>query len=398
MALQNGVSIRNVGELGTISGTRTINDSVNSTSYSDFYRFSMDKGSITARLSSLSSDANIRLVRDANRNNVIDSGDEITRSVNVGTANDSFTIDGLGRGTYIMEVNLQGSTGSTPYKLDLTTIAGRVDFESEPNNSISAPDYIDGYGKINLNGDRHMRGTVTSGTDPVDVYRFKVDAPSFFSASLTNSNLGANFSVLDSQGQVVINSTTVTDPEFASVYASSDRLPTGTYFIKVNKVGTGSTTYDLDITGEPIDRGQMQVKLESVKAISDFEDTLIGNGQADFYAKMSINGSSTNVPEIEDNNNPVFNYTFGRDISASTRYVPLTISVYEADPLSDQTADINPVAGVSGLSLKYDTMTGKLYNSTGAYIGKENDLITLSGNGDGDRAAVSFRVSYNSIY
>jgi hypothetical protein len=71
-----GNSLATATNLGTLKGTQVISGWVDSLDISDIYRFSLTSSrSINLTLSGMSSDADIRLIRDVNNNGVIDSGD-----------------------------------------------------------------------------------------------------------------------------------------------------------------------------------------------------------------------------------------------------------------------------------------------------------------------------------
>jgi hypothetical protein len=100
-------------DLGRLSGASvTRSGSINSNDTSDIYRF--DVGStrnVSLRLSGLSQDLDLRLVRDSNNNGIADSGDLIFASRNSGTAVDQINRS-LRAGTYFAQVYQFGSNSS----------------------------------------------------------------------------------------------------------------------------------------------------------------------------------------------------------------------------------------------------------------------------------------------
>ena len=108
-------------EVGTLSGTRTFNDSVGKTDTADVYHFVLDSDrNFSLSLTGLSSDADVRLYRDSNSNLAVDAGELIGSSSNSGTSSDSLT-SSLTAGEYFVEV-FQYATNVTSnnYTLSLT--------------------------------------------------------------------------------------------------------------------------------------------------------------------------------------------------------------------------------------------------------------------------------------
>ncbi len=116
-------------DLGGLSGTKVFSGNIDQNNTSDNYRFSVTNTTIpifgidlptyvNVSLSGLSADADVRLIRDANGNGLVDSGDVVTGSYRVGTAAELFT-SALQTGTYFLQVNQY--MGSTDYHLGIST-------------------------------------------------------------------------------------------------------------------------------------------------------------------------------------------------------------------------------------------------------------------------------------
>jgi hypothetical protein len=99
---------------GAIGGTNT----------ADIYAFSQGPNrSTTLSLTGLSSDADIRVIRDANNNKIFDAGDTIVgSSTRGGSASESITVNGFtgGSGNYLAEVYQY--VGDTNYNLGFSTV------------------------------------------------------------------------------------------------------------------------------------------------------------------------------------------------------------------------------------------------------------------------------------
>ena len=81
---------------------------------SDAYAFSVVSGEIIdITLSGLTNDADLRVIRDSNYNNIVDAGEVYASSINFGSSSDSISIEE--QGDYFVEVYQY--TGSTDYTL-----------------------------------------------------------------------------------------------------------------------------------------------------------------------------------------------------------------------------------------------------------------------------------------
>lgn len=109
-----GNTLGTARNLGTASGTQSYSDYVNSTDTDDFYKFVLGADSnVTLSLSGLGSDAALQLIKDANGNGVIDSGDVLSTSNNAGTTSESISST-LTAGAYFARVyRVSGDTGYT---------------------------------------------------------------------------------------------------------------------------------------------------------------------------------------------------------------------------------------------------------------------------------------------
>ncbi|MDZ8186745.1 MAG: PPC domain-containing protein [Nostoc sp. ChiSLP02] len=101
-------------ELGNLSGDVTRTGSINDKNTADVYHFSLGSfEGVNITLNGLSNDADIRIIRDFNRNGRVEAGEEIARSINSGIASD-FISNINDAGDYFLQVNqFQGSTNYT---------------------------------------------------------------------------------------------------------------------------------------------------------------------------------------------------------------------------------------------------------------------------------------------
>jgi hypothetical protein len=116
-------------DLGGLTGTRVFSGQINNTNTSDNYRFSVSNftlpifgtsipTTVNVSLSGLSTDADVRLIRDGNGNGFVDSSDVVTGSYRGGAVAELFTTV-LQTGTYFVQVNQ--FNGSTDYHLGIST-------------------------------------------------------------------------------------------------------------------------------------------------------------------------------------------------------------------------------------------------------------------------------------
>jgi hypothetical protein len=106
-----------VGQLS--SGTRTFNGRISDQNTSDIYSFSQGSFRKTAiSLSGLSNDADIRVIRDVNRNQIFDAGDRLVGSSTRGSSL-SESVSVKGSGDYLVQVYQY--RGDTNYSLGMNT-------------------------------------------------------------------------------------------------------------------------------------------------------------------------------------------------------------------------------------------------------------------------------------
>ncbi|MUG94399.1 peptidase [Scytonema sp. UIC 10036] len=107
-------------DIETLNGTRTYSDSVGHNDTSDMYRFSLSSAAsgFNVTLTGLGADADVRLVRDANNNGIVDAGEEISRSNN-GSSHSEWIQASLAAGNYFVQVYQY--SGNSNYDLSIST-------------------------------------------------------------------------------------------------------------------------------------------------------------------------------------------------------------------------------------------------------------------------------------
>ncbi len=115
-------------DIGALAGTRVFSGAINNNNTSDIYRFNVTNltlpfigtipTGVNVTLSGLSHDADVRLIRDANGNGIVDSGDVLTGSYRAGS-NAEWISTALTTGAYFVQV--EQYNGDTNYNLSVST-------------------------------------------------------------------------------------------------------------------------------------------------------------------------------------------------------------------------------------------------------------------------------------
>ena len=134
--------------VGVENGRIRLTDFVGTGDSNDFYRFDINtKSNFNLRLDGLRADADVKLIQDRNRNGVVDFGETIDYSLEIGTVPDFINVSNLAPGTYYVQVS-SFLGNSTNYNLNLSATSIpelNIPTPSGPFNS----NY--GYGFVNAN-------------------------------------------------------------------------------------------------------------------------------------------------------------------------------------------------------------------------------------------------------
>jgi len=222
-------------DIGTLNGDRSFVGYVGSDDTQDIYRFTLGTTSnFNLSLAGLSADADVYVIRDSNNNGILDPGETIALSANVGTLPESINLQGLGAGNYFVEV--RQFNGNTNYTLNMTATPG-LGQATESNNTLSTA-----YNVGTLTGDRSFVGYVGS-DDTQDIYHFTLGTTSNFSLSLLGLSADADVYIFNSNRTVIGSSTNVgTTSE-----SLSGTLAAGDYYIEVLQY-SGNTNYLLNFS------------------------------------------------------------------------------------------------------------------------------------------------------
>ncbi|MBD3886859.1 hypothetical protein IFO70_35075 [Phormidium tenue FACHB-886] len=232
------------------------------------------------------------------------------------------------------------------------------------------------------------------GTDSADFYKFKVDVPTKGGIAVVPQGVDVNLVLQNSSGQVIrssLNSGTATEG------ISFDNLPTGEYTVLVSK-STGSGSYKLSANGVAITRAQLSTTVDRVTALERFDTPVpfTNFGEADFF--LQIGGKKSKVFKDKDDIRP--NITISSDSAVNNLRPGTSIDVIDQDNAIDfdDVADISPEQ-FSFLLFQFDVNKGEVTGVTDFRSYKENEVITVAGDGKGadDKARISFRVNYDTF-
>jgi serralysin len=291
-------------------------------------------------------------------------------------------------------------------------MAGEV-FETSGNDSFAKATLL---GRAEDNS--FVNGSFTLSNDTFDVYKFTVDRPTKFAATLFPTGVDANLALFNSQGQNIKSSSNRGTAAVEEINA--DNLPVGDYFLSVNKV-LGSGIYQLGTSGAAIARAQLSVTVDRVTALQSFDTRIPGTtfGEADFIieALQSDPGGANLVRKSSrsgnrDNVSPN-DFTLTRSVNINQRslFAAINVADNDPDPDLDDIADLSPSPSLAGIFMDFDTVRGEVIprnpiigRTDGSFNGnrREGDVITTEGDGrdsffDVKKARIQFRVNYDTF-
>jgi Beta-propeller repeat/Bacterial pre-peptidase C-terminal domain len=268
--------------------TSTYTDWVGSADTNDFYRFNLGlNSSLNLAVNGLTENADVQLIRDANNNGVVDSGEVIISSTASG-ANPESIISTLDAGTYYVRVYPNGSA-NTNYNLNIS--ATPVDYAG---NTLSSAR------QITLNPTTSTYTDWVGSADNNDFYSFNLGLNSSLNLTVNGLTENAdvqlirdanNNGVVDS-GEVIISSTA----SGANVESIISTLDAGTYYVRVYPNGNANTNYNLNISATPLDyagntlNNARQITLNSSGSI--YTDW-VGSVDIDDYYRFSLDVTSS---------------------------------------------------------------------------------------------------------
>ncbi|MEM9215259.1 MAG: C2 family cysteine protease [Cyanobacteria bacterium P01_F01_bin.150] len=269
-------------------------------------------------------------------------------------------------------------------------------------DSITIPDILDNTPATARNMDiltglKKREGHVGSG-DTIDFYSF--DLSRIRDVTLTLGNLEGNASL-----RLIHDKNNNNQIDAGEVVASSNRsgeraetinkvLNKGNYFAEI-KQDIGSSSYEFrGLAKAP----QVKVDVTRIRAIDNPDNGLFGN-RADYYSKITIDGSTKTTGHISnDNDISPSNWTHSRSVSGNSRYVNIGIEVFDKDgglAGADDRIDVDSKTGYRDINVWYDLLTNQVSGDVSGYGGSS---IASTGGGDSDKAKAWFKVTEGDWY
>jgi HAMP domain-containing protein len=242
-----GETLGTARNLGVLDEDSSYSDYVGTIDPNDLYRFQLTgTRSLQINLTGLTSNADLYLVQDVNRNGSIDNLEILKSSVLLGNASETINLPGLVSGDYYIWVRQSTPTSNTNYTLNLS--AKTIDVGETYSTATEVGI---------LSGQKVVNGSTNISNDPGDVYRFSLATMSNIRLDL--SGLTGNtdlYLVRDRNGNNVVDSDDVLDSSvqlgLTPETINFSNLAAGTYFAYVTP-GTGSSgtvNYTLKLTAD----------------------------------------------------------------------------------------------------------------------------------------------------
>ncbi|MEX0267734.1 S8 family serine peptidase [Leptolyngbyaceae cyanobacterium UHCC 1019] len=240
-----GSTLGTAANLGTLSGSRTVNDVIGEIDPSDIYRFSLNTRSrLNLELDGVDAYANAQIIQDLNSNGLIDSNEILaatTRDISdIGSSSLAAT---LNPGNYFVRV-LPSDNANTRYSLNLTTTAIALD---GAGNTLATARNLG-----NLTGSVTFQDFVGQ-SDRNDYYRFALTGNTNFNLLLSGLTDDADVELIrDLNGNGLVDAGEVlriSDLPGTSSESINLNLGAGSYFIRVYPFFDDSnTTYTLNLS------------------------------------------------------------------------------------------------------------------------------------------------------
>ncbi len=371
--------------LGSLSSTISRSGFVGSSDTQDYFRFSLSSTrNVNLSLTGLAADANLYLYRAVGDSLSLVTGGSSARS---GNADEAINLANVGAGDYYIRVSQY--SGDTHYTLRLST--------HDPSNLLPIETNVG-----ILNGTRNFSDSVGS-TDTSDIYSFSLSSIRNVTLALTGMSSDAdlrlardyNLNGIIDPGEIIASSTHSNSWN----EALNRNLEAGNYFVQVYQY-SGNTNYQLRMSAfDPL----VSVDIRQVIGLNNPDSGLFGDN-ADYFARVTINGVTQDSGVISNSNSITPNWHFSRAVNS--RYVPVRIELWDRDgglfDGGDDSIDINPNAGSRILNFTYDIVSNTI---TGDVGGDPVELLSRSGGqwlstvgGHGDRARMSFKVGTGDWY
>ena len=384
--------------IGDITAINTRTGFVGSSDLVDYYKINLPGAgagyNLNLTLTGLGADADLELIRDANGNGLVDAGETISYSNRGGNNDESINRHNLAAGEYF--VGVRRWSGDTNYTLRLSNAFTSNLLAIENNVGVlSGTQYFTN--PSSAEGETLDRRNGIATTDSSDLYRFSLNTLRNVSLALTEISTGADLDlrlIRDANSNGIVD----TGEELvASTYSSNwneainKNLEAGDYFVQVYR-WNGNSTYRLKLAEAA---PQVRFTVNQLVAIDNPDSGWFGD-DADYYARININGATWTSGVISNSNNISPNWQFSQNVNS--RYVNIEVQIWDSDggfAGSDDHIDIDADSGYRNLDITYDLITNQI---TGDVSGLGGRLLTTTGTGDADRARMNFTVESGDWY
>ncbi len=307
----------------------------------DFYKISIaGRSSLTIGVSGLTNNADVQLIRDANSNGIVDSGDVLNSSGQAGTTAESIGtyVDG---GTYFIRVYQK--SGDTSYDLSVASTLLPADLAG---NTLATAR------SIALNSSSQSWTDYINGGDTQDFYKFTIGARSAVNLAVTGLTNNADLHLIrDTNNNGLIDSgETLSGSGQAGTTneAILSYLNAGTYFARVyQRSGDTPYTFQASATVLPNDYAGNTIaaaKVLNINPTATVSNDWVGNDDTtDFYQftltaqsdiSIKLDGLSqnanlklidaANVTLNSSNNAGTIADTIVRQLNAGTYYIQVS--------------------------------------------------------------------------
>lgn len=386
-------SLSTARSLGTLDGTLTRTGFVGDSDTQDFYTLNLTGSNLNITLTGLSSDADVELIRDLNNNGSFDTNEVIAYSSRGGFADESLNLSNLATGQYFVRVKQW--FGDTNYTLRVSPerfnnlLAVENDLGILSNvRTLTDPSYSEGETLDRRNG--------ISSTDTSDLFRFSLSSIRDVTLTLTGLSSDADLRLIQD-----MNNNGIVDTG-EEIYRSSRGstlneainkvLLAGDYFAQVFQY-SGNTDYQLKLFAAA---PQVNLAINQIQAIDNPDSGWFGD-EADYYARITIDGVTQQTGVISNDNNIFPGWNVSQTVN--NRYVSISIEVWDSDggifDGSNDHVDVDAFTGARNINLTYDLFTNSISGDISGYGGS---MLFAAGAGDGDRARAWFTVDRGDWY
>lgn len=279
--------------LSLTTAPQTWNEWVGTVDTQDFYKISIaGRSSLTIGVGGLTNNADVQLIRDANSNGLIDTGEVLNASGQAGITAESIStyVDG---GTYFIRVYHR--SGDTSYDLSVASTLLPADLAGNTLGTARS---------ISLTSATQTWTDAVNGGDTQDFYKFSIGARSAVNLGVTGLTNNAdlqlirdvnNNGLIDSGDTIASSGQTGTTNEALLSY-----LDGGTYFARLYQ-RSGDTSYSFQASATVLPTDYAGNALTTARAIAltsttqTWNDSINGGDTQDFYKFNIMARSAVNL-------------------------------------------------------------------------------------------------------